>query len=265
MQSEVNNIVTFLIVTTCLILLLCIFIITILYLYKRKQVAFQENLERLKIDYEKNLLKTQLEIHEQTLQQISREIHDNIGLSLTLAKLHLNTINLNNEDQSSDLINFSIDLISKSINDLSDISKSLNGEIIANNGLIKALEIEINKLKKLNCFNIQFTITGNPVFLDSQKELVLFRIVQEALNNVLKHAHAKNIHVGLHYHTDHINLMVRDDGSGFEHLNAEKRKEKNMSGLINMSHRAQLLNGSCTIESKLNKGTTIKIAAPFYN
>ena len=77
----------------------------------------------MKLDYEKNLLHTQLEIQEQTLQHISREIHDNINLSLTLAKLNLNTFDWNYPVKAKNKIDSSLQQISKAIVDLSDLSK----------------------------------------------------------------------------------------------------------------------------------------------
>ncbi|MEI9810293.1 MAG: hypothetical protein WDO16_21820 [Bacteroidota bacterium] len=87
-----------------------------------------------------------------TLQTISRDIHDNINLSLTLAKLNLNTLDITNKEKSMEQLTYSIDIISKSIIDLTDISRSMNSDIISEQGLIKALELEIEKLKKLNRF-----------------------------------------------------------------------------------------------------------------
>src|SRR6266513_24872 len=99
MQTN-DQIRLFLIVTTLLILFLVALISTILFLYQKKRIAFIKNFEEVKIDYEKNLLKTQLEIQEHTFQNISQEIHDNISLSLTLAKLNLNTLDLSDKKKS---------------------------------------------------------------------------------------------------------------------------------------------------------------------
>ena len=80
---------------TLILLLLTSFVMSFLFIYQRKQISYFETIEKLKLDHEKDILKTQLEIQEQTLQHISREIHDNINLSLTLAKLNLNTFDWN--------------------------------------------------------------------------------------------------------------------------------------------------------------------------
>src|SRR5687768_12655611 len=132
MQEEKSTIIISIIVTSIFILVLISFIAFVIFLLNRRHIDHQRRIANLKSDFEKTLLSTQLEIQEQTFQNISREIHDNIGLSLTLAKLNLNTLLYNKSD--IDKINSSIELIGEALNDLSDISKSLNPEIINSNG-----------------------------------------------------------------------------------------------------------------------------------
>ena len=251
------------VIATILILALIVFTVLILLLYQKKQVDFVQSVESLKLDHEKNLLKTQLEIQEQTFQNISREIHDNIGLSLTLAKLNLNTLDLEKKEKSSELILSSIELISKSINDLSDISKCFNSEAIGQQGLLNALQLEVGRLKKLNRFEIEFIVSGHPVYFDSQKELVLFRIAQEALNNIIKHADAERIIMEVNFSLSQVKLSIRDNGKGFSYLKDRKSLQENMkAGLANMQIRSSLIDGHVDIESEIGKGTTVIVSAP---
>jgi signal transduction histidine kinase len=265
MQPSPKEIVLFVIIATIVILALVAFMILILFLYQKKQVAFLQSLESLKLDHEKNLLKTKLEIQEQTFQNISREIHDNIGLSLTLAKLNLNMLELEKTEKSKELILSSVELISKSINDLSDISKSLNSEAISQQGLLNALQLEIDRLRRLNRFKIDFEILGNAVYFDSQKELVLYRIAQEALNNIIKHADAQNICVRVAFDSSQIRLSIKDNGKGFLLVENEKTFQENMkAGLVNMQIRSALINGDMELTSEIGKGTTITVTAPLH-
>jgi len=130
-------------------------------------------MEELKASHENAMLQSQLEIQEQTFQNISQEIHDNIGQKLTLAKLHLNTLDM--EDAANALLQIqdSVKMIGETINDLSDISRSLSSEIILNNGFIKALEFEVNQLNKTRLYNIKLSVTGDSIFMEAQKELLL--------------------------------------------------------------------------------------------
>jgi signal transduction histidine kinase len=224
---------------------------------------FFRNIEQIKLEHEKNLLSARVEIQESTFQQISRDIHDNINLSLTLVKLNLITMNLQNKRSLLEKINASIGLISKAIIDLTDISRCMNSEIIKEQGLIIALQQEIEKLKKLSFFDVYFRLRGNPIFMDAQKELFIFRIMQESFNNILKHARASKVDLCLDYTNTQLNIMISDNGVGFFYDQEHKRGEKATAGLRNMQKRAELLNGSCDVITKFGVGTIINISIPF--
>ena len=258
--SSTTPIIIFVIICTFLIALLIGFITSMVYKYQQKQNAYYRDLEQLKITHANEMLQSQLEIQEQTFENISREIHDNIGQKLTLAKLHLNTLNIDDKYKATTQLDDSIIIISEAINDLSDISRSMSSEIIQNNGIIKALEFEISQLKKSSLYQIHLIVTGDPIFLDSKKDLVLFRIIQEALNNIMKHANASKIEIELHYNSEQLFLKISDDGEGF--IN-----ETNIitgTGIANMKRRVHLLKGTFEINSKLQVGTSIVIKIPFY-
>src|SRR5215831_878551 len=132
MRAAPYDLILFVLVCTILILLMAGFIVTILYLYRKKQLGYNKAIEEMKLDYQKNILHTQLEMQEQTLQHISREIHDNITLSLTLAKLNLNTLDWEHPNKTRNQIDSALQQISKAIAQLSNISKGMNTELITN-------------------------------------------------------------------------------------------------------------------------------------
>jgi two-component system, NarL family, sensor kinase len=262
MPGENHNIIIFIIVTTLFILILIALIVFILFLYQRRRISYQKGLEVLKSDFEKTLLTTQLEIQEQTFQSISREIHDNIGLSLTLAKLNLNTIDWNDISRSQEKVGGSINFISRAIEDLSYISKALHTGFIEENGLLKALELEINKIEKLGIYNIRYDVTGSPVYMKTQKELVIFRVIQEVLNNCIKHAEATAISLQLNYQSNEVEIELSDNGVGFSRRPANGQGGKG-TGLMNIVKRAAYIDGSCQINSFPGKGTTVLMKIPY--
>jgi len=263
MSDQKINIIELIIATTALILLLSGFIITMLTLYQKKQFDFQRNIEEMKLGHEKNILQAQLEIQEQTLQHVSREIHDNIALGLTLSKLHLNTLNFAAADHCRQKVSLSVDLITEAIRHLNNISKSLGADIIERHGLLKAVENEIANLDRTGMFRIDFRVTGTPVFLNARTELVLFRIMQESLNNIIKHSRATEIGLRLNYDDTQLLLTVEDNGVGFA-LSAGETPQDGLpgSGLGNIRHRARLINSCCCIHSTAGKGTVITVAVP---
>jgi two-component system, NarL family, sensor kinase len=260
MQKTSNDIIIFLVVVSALIIVMVLFIIMMLYFYRKRQVQFQMNLAQIQLDHEKTLMTAQLEIQEQTSQHISREIHDNITLSLTLAKLHLHTLDWNDKKASDEKVDTSINLLTNSIAQLSDISKSLNADIIIQHGLLKAIEDELQRIRQAGLFALDYELTGTPLYMDNQKELIIFRIIQESFNNIIKHAEADNARLVLHYNTVKLVATISDDGMGFD---TELSGANHHAGLKNMETRIKVLKGEMNISSRPGKGTVLSFNIPF--
>jgi two-component system, NarL family, sensor kinase len=258
-NQSTQSLIIFTICTVLLLALFCTFIVTIIYRYQQKQNVYFKELEELKIKHENDLLKAQLEMQEYTFQNISREIHDNIGQKLSLAKLYLNTIPISMVHPQPTQVNNSIAIISEVINDLSDLARSMSSEMILNNGLLKGIEFEVTQLKKSGIYDIDLNITGDAIFLDSNKELVLFRIIQESLHNIMKHAEATKIDICLNYDNKKLYLNIKDNGKGFI-----KDKKSEGSGLINIRRRTTVLEGDFLIDSGKG-GTQLTITLPIKN
>ncbi|MCX6314262.1 MAG: ATP-binding protein [Sphingobacteriales bacterium] len=257
-NSSEQGIIVFVAIASALILAMAVFISYIIYRYQQKQNKYYNELENLKIMHENDILQSQIEIQEQTFQHISKEIHDNIGQKLTLAKLHLNTLYLANEKRTDSQIKDAVTMISESIIGLRDISRSLSSESILNNGLEKALEYEFEHLQRSGLYAISFEVTGKTIFLNGQHELVLFRIVQEAINNIIKHALASKIDILLHFEAHELSLQIKDNGRGF----STELNHPRGNGISNMKRRAITLNGIIEISSAPGTGTCIKIKIP---
>lgn len=243
-----------------LIIILVSFIAVISFSYQKKQNAFQSQLERIRSNYEKELLKSQLEMQEQTFQYISQEIHDNIGQFLSLAKLHLNTLNFSNLEMTRKQVANSIDLLTRALDDLRDLSKSLSLDIIKNGGLTAAIDQQVVQLKKLEFPEIIYSIRGDYQFLDEQKEIFLLRILQEAINNIVRHAQAGKIEIILSYCDNNLSMMIRDNGKGFD---MAAIRNTGSSGINNMKKRAKMMGAVCHIQSAQNSGTSISITIPY--
>jgi len=260
MPGDQNSVIQLVIVGTVLLLLVGGFVVSFLLIYTRKQKKHQ--LEKLAMhnSFQQELLKTQLEIQEQTLHHISQEIHDNIGQSLSLAKLNLNTLDGDAESNREEKLRSTRDLVSKVIADLRQLSKTMNTEKIMAAGLVNALEQELAQLRRSGLFETSLRIEGQAVKLPPQKELILFRIVQESLNNIIKHAGAHAISIVANYETSQLVLMIKDDGRGFDPSEARDDMESG-SGLRNMKSRASLIGGTLDISSN-GYGTLVTITTP---
>lgn len=225
--------------------------------YNKKIQGYIIKNQILQSEHQQALLQTQIEIQSQTLQTISQEIHDNVGQVLSLAKLNLGTITGTENDLNQSKINDTKQLVSKAINDLRDLSRSLYGNKIAELGLADAIDNELKILQNSGQFKTSFTKVGEPFKLEPQKEMVIYRMLQESLNNAIKHSKAQNIDVTLHYGVGLFSLSITDDGIGFDTHNLPVA---NLGmGLKSMQNRAAMIGGIFSIISGIEKGTQITI------
>jgi len=256
MQEVNEQVVATIIAAVILLLAIAVIMLLLAVYYSNTKKRLIREKEVLKATYEQTLLKTQLEIQEQTFHYVSQEIHDNIGQVLSFVKLNLGTVEGLSNAEKDDKIAESKDLVSQAIGDLRDLSKSLSFDHISANGLVETTKAEVNRINKSKLVEVVFNLVGKHYSLGEQRELVLFRIMQESVNNALKHSGAKCLTVGLQYSADLFTLTVVDDGSGFD---PKEAMSKNGSGLKNIQNRANLIGADYKIDSVAGKGSEIKV------
>lgn len=242
---------------TAVIFLLISFILSQMLLVQRRRQHHLREIKLLERQYNEEILKTRLEIQEETFRAISQEVHDNIGQMLSLAKLHLNTLDTpsGNRDQK---LEDARGLIARSIFGLRDLSKSLNADSIEAMGLAKALELEVQRLQKSGLLQAGLVLEGTVQKLDPRKELVLFRIAQETLQNIIKHADASHVTVILDYRKPLLEMVIADDGKGF----VQNAVGSEGAGLRNIRTRAALIGCILVLESATGKGTKLHLKLP---
>lgn len=248
----------FIILVTLIFAILIIAIVAFLFQIQKKNQKHLQDKLALQNQYEQTLLQTQIEIQTQTLQTISQEIHDNVGQVLSLAKLNLGTLEESGNISNQTKINDARQLVGKAINDLRDLSRSLYGNKIAELGLADAIDNELTILQNSGQFKTSFSKTGESVKLDPQKEMVVFRILQECLNNAIKHSGAKNIDVALEYAPGLFALSVTDDGIGF--VPDLRPQTQTGMGLKSMQNRAALIGGKLSVNSAPGQGTSVLVS-----
>ena len=202
----------------------------------------------LQFEYGQILLKSQIEIQEQTLQHISREIHDNIGQVLSLVSLNLNTITTFDKDK----LKFTNGLVTKAIDDLRGLSKSLNPDRVQMIGITESIKTELDQLERTGRFETKLTIEKDLNEISPEKTIILYRMIQEVLNNIIKHSHATKVTISVNCDEGDDIISITDNGSGFD-------TEGNSSGLglQNLKQRAAMINAALTINSKINEGTSV--------
>lgn len=253
MQAKEEVIFTIIVVVIVLIFLGIMFLVILARNNAKRNRLMFEN-ERIKKEFEKTLLNTRLEIQEQTLSRVSREIHDNIGQTLSLVRLQINTLGDRPEEED---VSYTDELLGKAITDLRTLSHSLNTNHIKEKGFEESLRQLLGQLEKTGKFTTDFNVSQDEFRIDDEKGMILFRIIQEVLNNIVKHAEAQHIKVYLSQSEEGSEIGVEDDGCGFD-VASIKGGESGI-GLRNIKERAKVIGGNLEILSKPGEGTIVKI------
>jgi signal transduction histidine kinase len=262
MKGNEELILTFVSITIILIVLVS-FIIIFAISFQRRQLKHKQEKATLKAQYDQEILKSQLEVQNATLQNVGRELHDNIGQLLSVAQINLNVLEESQTDDEGYLKQTN-EVISQSIAELRALTKSLDGDFVQDFGLEQSLSHELQRIRKTRKFETEISIHGDKKTLGYEKEIVLFRVSQEILNNALKHSKAKNLTILIQYSPQSFQLIIADDGLGFD-LQSINQQEMSLSGagIRNIQRRIALIGGTIDIDSKLNTGTKISINLPF--
>jgi len=259
MQETNNQVILTIFAVIILLVLIGVIMLFIAVYYTNSKKRLIREKELLKVTYEQAILQAQFEIQDQTLRNVSQEIHDNIGQVLSYVSLSLDRASGLNDSSKDSVIAESRELVNQSMNDLRDLSKSFSLDNIATNGLVATIKAEVIRLNKSRLIEAELSIGGDIYNLGENEELVLFRILQEFVNNTLKHSKAKHLFINLDYGVDRTELHLSDDGIGF---NEDGMQNKNGSGLRNMRTRAGLIGASVTARSEMNKGSSLVISIP---
>jgi signal transduction histidine kinase len=226
---------------------------------KKSKTNFMSEKELMKTNHQQELLSTQLEMQTQTMQHIGREIHDNVGQKLTLASLYTQQLAYENKaPHVNDKIESIGNIINESLAELRQLSKSLTDDTINDNTINELLELECDNVNNLKKCTVLFSSNKKDIILSYQTKSILVRIVQEFLQNSLKHALCKNILISANENNHLLQLHLQDDGKGFD-TNAVSHKG---IGLSNIKKRAEIIGGKFSLESELGKGTKLTIEIP---
>jgi signal transduction histidine kinase len=204
--------------------------------------------------HQQELLQTQLEIQTQTMQHIGTEIHDNVGQKLTLASLYSKQLNAGSANLE-EKINAISKIIDESLAELRRLSKTLTDPELANAGLVELLTGDAARINASGVCFVDIGTQGQPVNLTAAKKNILFRLLQEFIQNSLKHAACRKININIINSNGLLEITANDDGKGFDMTQPAAG-----IGLQNMKRRAQQLNTRFELTSEPGKGTSLNLA-----
>lgn len=248
-----DDIELLIILSTIIILFVVSIMFTIysFFLRKKNELLFAQKAKETY--FQNELSAAHVEIREQTLNYIGQELHDNIGQKLSVAKMITNRIPKNSEISEDPLPDLQM-LLGECIHDIRNLSKTFITDSVADDGLIESLERELARIKKLNLLKVNFECEGQVSDLNATHTVILYRMIQECLNNVLKHSQATKIDIIVKDFQQKLSIKLSDNGKGFM-----QDKNEGGSGIKNMTNRAKMIDADFKIFSKKDIGTTVTI------
>lgn len=251
-KEELALIIYFIAVILLLVVFGIIFFITF---QKRKNRFLYEKFEAEK-RFEHEIAQSRIEMQEQTLKNVSWELHDNIGQLLSVANMQLNILSRSSESDPAAVHEIK-GIVSSSLQEVRALSKSLNNEVIDYVGLEESVRNEVFRFNRINVIDATFKTAGEPFEIFPKHVIILFRILQESFSNIIKHAKAQKLEVEFLYKRNALHIHVKDNGKGFNPAEIQKN-----SGLINMESRATLIDAKFLLDSSEGTGTSLTLLYP---
>ena len=251
MLSEENQVIAIVLSGTFFAALMSVFVVAMLLLHRQRQNLNKQKLNQVQAEHEKMLLDIENEIQQETLAQIGRELHDNIGQLLSLAKLNLNSSKPEKQVEGKEYVN-------QIIKEVRALSKTLNLDWVESVSLDDFISQQLEKIQSTGYCNTSLQSDQSFRELTKDQKLVLIRVIQECLNNAIKHAQPDRIDIRITKSSQSRSIEIRDDGVGFD-----TTQKSNGSGMYNLSKRMETIGGKFYLTSNLGKGTQIILELPF--
>lgn len=254
MQKEKQSIIIAILTGSVFVLLFgfITFMVVINYVRRKRKMLVEKQMREGQ--YQQELLQAQLEMQDHTFKAISQEIHDNVGQILSLAKVHLNILTF--DGQGHEQLNLIKALVTDAITELRNLSAGYYADRIMEEGLLVSIEHQLLQLEKTGLFTTSFHSAFDTLLIDQSKTIFLYRMIQEALNNVVKHSGAGHVLVDVYKKDGHVHIRLEDNGKGFS---SDQPNFKAGIGLSSIQQRGLMIGAKVNIHSIMGMGTRVTL------
>ncbi len=255
LQATKTSVSTVLFLGTVGMIILVVGLIVFLIMHQRRVLRFHKKIQQMEADQQKILLNASIKLQEEERQRLAADLHDDAGPLLATARLYLNE-NLVNQDKATQLQSIfqARQIIDDTIQLVRNISHSLMPPTLKNFGLESAVNDLFQKISGSGSINASSRFHDYKDRLKEEKELIIFRVVQELINNILKHSNSSFIHLTQNIHEEKFYFRIHHDGRGIIQADFDKLNKSNVGlGLKNITSRLRLVQGNINFEKDISQ------------
>lgn len=230
--------------------------------YSLKSNRISRQAASLKVRRAREIETVQKEIFQQSLAELSRDLHDDFVQRLSMVKLRLSAVLPDTQGETHALLADTKEITAQILQDLRNMSHYLDMSSSREIRLPELIQEALDRIKRSGHLSTKLAVEGIPRTLPPKTSLIVFRIFQESLNNVIAHSQATACEVTLYYGKDELFFQIHDNGIGFDHTATGASGSKGI-GLKNIKERSALIDAVPTIRSGIGSGTKILIVIPY--
>ncbi len=254
MQTEKQNVIIAILVGSSFVFLFGFITLLVVLNYVRRKRQLLLDTKIRESQFQQELLQAQLEMQDHTFRAVSQEIHDNVGQILSLAKLNLNIITF--ERKGNETLHIIKDLVTDAITELRNLGTGYYADRLVEEGLLVAIQHQLKQLNKTGLYTTSYHSEYETLAIDKNKIIFLYRMVQEVLNNVVKHSGAGHIRVDIVRTGEAVLISLQDNGKGFSSTHPGFRPG---IGLNSIQQRALMISATVDVISTEGSGTVVNL------
>jgi two-component system, NarL family, sensor kinase len=247
-------------IATAVMLLLAFSIIIFVIFYQKRILSEQLKRQQLEVEYQQKMLQAALESQEKERSRLASDLHDSVGAMLSTIRLTLHPVvkagNGQPLDQTKQLLDETIETVRR-------ISRDLLPAGLEKFGLTHAIQELCERINSSDIVTVQFSENGNVIEMDKKREVLVYRIIQEMLNNAIRHSKASLLKIQLMW-TDTLQLVIQDNGEGFDYEGFKTRQASSKAGLglYSIETRVQLLGAKLKYDTVFPSGSQFTVKIP---
>ena len=258
MENDLNSVLVVIIVFILIIVLL---MLNLMPTGRNRRIKHDSEILQLNARLDSEVSTAKMEVAESTMNELSRDLHDDVGQQLVFSIMQLNSLGKKIDEENKPAVAESLESVQNALNSIRNLSKNLNKEYISLTGFSDGVTRLFDKLAHTGNITLEINIPEQVKFKSPSNEIFAYRIIQECVSNTLKYAGASTIFLNVSIINDIVSVVYEDNGKGISTVDSSGKALAGI-GISNMRKRAELMKGEILIENRKPNGIKVSLIFP---